>query len=192
MTICNFCNKRESRASSFSDAFVCKECYDNPDNYDIDRKGITFIDSSNKRVQLSSDTNIDIISSNSEDEISTQNNIENLDALLASLFTQIEFLKDQIKEKDLVIRTLLIGEQDYYYNYDYGESGCVEEDDVHTRENSSTSEESDNDGESNSVEEQSIASESSPCKSVEDNVENDGGDETIDDEFFQELYKQKG
>ena len=108
-------------------------------------------------------------------------------------FTQIEFLKDQIKEKDLVIRTLLISEQDYYYNYDYGESGsgCVEEDnDGHTRENSSISEESDNDGESNSVEEQSIASEGSSCKSVEDNIENDGGDENIDDEFFQELYKQ--
>ena len=192
MTICYFCNKRESRARSFSDTFVCKECYDNPDNYDIDRKGITFIESSNKRVQLSSDTDIDIISSNSEDENSTQNNVENVDALLASLFTQIKFLKDQIKEKDLVIRTLVITEQDYYYNYDSGESGsgCVEEDnDVHTRENSSTSEESGNDGESNSVEEQSIASEGSSCKSVEDNVENDGGDENIDDEFFQELYK---
>ena len=86
MTICNFCNKRESRARSFSDAFVCKECYGNPDNYDIDRKGITFIDSSNKSAQLSSDKDIDIISSNSEDENSTQNNVENLDALLAGLF----------------------------------------------------------------------------------------------------------
>ena len=38
---------------------------------------------------------------------------------MASLYTQVEYLKTQISEKDLLIRTLLINEQEYYtYNID--------------------------------------------------------------------------
>ena len=36
------------------------------------------------------------------------------DALLASLYSQVEFLKSQIEEKDLLIRSLLIKEADVY------------------------------------------------------------------------------
>ena len=40
-------------------------------------------------------------------------NMENFkDALLASLYSQIEFLRNQIDEKDLLIRTLIINEKD--------------------------------------------------------------------------------
>ena len=38
------------------------------------------------------------------------------DALLASLYSQIEFLRKELEEKNLLIRTLLINEGDVY-NY---------------------------------------------------------------------------
>ena len=57
---------------------------------------------------------------NTEDElcienIPTINTHENIkDALLASLYSQVEFLRNEINEKNLLIRTLIIWEADMY------------------------------------------------------------------------------
>ena len=91
MTVCNFCNKSESHSRTFSDVYVCKECYDKPENYDFDRNGITFVDNSNKRYEISSDTEINIINSGIPGSVPI--NVDDYkDALFASLYTQVDFL----------------------------------------------------------------------------------------------------
>ena len=137
MTLCNFCNKRESRSVVFEKPFVCKECCSNNDNYfDVNDNSIVFIDSSNKRYEITADTDVDIAithSSTANNSMIDRNNINEhpitehiinteppinteqfRDALLASLYSQVEFLRSQLEEKDFLIRSLLIKESDVY------------------------------------------------------------------------------
>ena len=85
---------------------MCNECHNNTANYDINDNKVTFIDAFHKRYEISSDTEIDIANP-------CNNNNVDVPCLLASLCTQVEYLKTQISEKDLLIRTLLIKEQGY-------------------------------------------------------------------------------
>ena len=61
---------------------------------------------------INSDAEVDVISNNANNTIDTKNNYK--DALLASLYTQVDSLKSQIEEKDLIIRSLLVNENVMY------------------------------------------------------------------------------
>ena len=73
-------------------------------------KIIIHIDARNNKMIINSDTGLETILIDSTDF---------KDALLASLYTQVEFLKNQLEEKDLLIRTLIMKENDIY-NKDTG------------------------------------------------------------------------
>ena len=109
MTLCNFCNKRESRSNQFDNPYVCNQCSLNPVNYAENNEDIIFIDESYKRTVINKETEIDIINNHTDVNVNKQpiDTSNYKDALMANLYTQIEFLKHQICEKDLIIRTLI-------------------------------------------------------------------------------------
>ena len=101
MTNSNFCGIRQSRNRPFANAYVCNKCHDNKDNYCEDSDDIIFLDSNNKHIVIDSDTEIDI--ENCEDNNSSPIDTNDFkDALLASLYAQVEFLKNQLEEKGLI------------------------------------------------------------------------------------------
>ena len=121
--LCNFCNKRETRTRRFNLPFTCKDCEQNEKNYARTvGDDIIYVNSSGKYISVSSDTEISIemdhntndtnvISGNSRTSTEKRKPINSndfKDALLASLYSQVELLRDQLKEKDLLIRTLII------------------------------------------------------------------------------------
>ena len=93
-------------------------------NYDINNNRVTFIGAFHKRYEISSYTDLDIVNPCNNNNIDVPDNVpinrDNYkDVLLASLYMQVEYLKTQISEKDLFIRSILIKEQEYYtYNMD--------------------------------------------------------------------------
>ena len=95
----------------------------NVDDDDNDDDSIIFIDSRNNKHGISIDSELDITithhstANNSimDDNIKNESpiNTENYkDILLSSLYSQVEFLRSQLEEKDLLIRTLIIKESD--------------------------------------------------------------------------------
>ena len=108
MVVCNFCNKRESRARHFSLPFTCKECENNYKNYATDNSMITFMDKSGKEIKINNDTEIIL-----EKTIDVN---DYKDSLLASLYSQVEFLRNELNEKNLLIRTLIIRDREINYN----------------------------------------------------------------------------
>ena len=54
MTVCNLCDKRESRARSFSLPFTCKECGENSKNFSsaLSDDEITYIDGNGKHFKI--------------------------------------------------------------------------------------------------------------------------------------------
>ena len=97
MATCNFCNKRETRQRPFTLPYVCCDCSQNDDNFtrdlDQDNNDITFIDATGKNININSDTELNVINS----EIDTSNY---KDHLLASLYSQVEFLRNELEEKN--------------------------------------------------------------------------------------------
>ena len=190
MTVCNFCNKRESRSCTFEEPYTCNECCRNKDNYAKVDDNIIFIDSSNKKIQITSETELDIVNTYStannsidsnDNEIKSLIDTENFkDALLASLYSQVEFLGTQIEEKDLLIRTLIIKESDIY---NYESSRNIEADNSVTSLRQETNINVNGDNNSDSVKTRSC------------NNSNDGtidldetGDDINDESFFKRLY----
>ena len=91
MAVCNFCNITENRARKYNLPFTCKDCGMNPDNY------MTTQDDDNNITFTNSDTEFSILEDKDEgDKPFDTNNIK--DALLASLYSQVEFLKSQLEE----------------------------------------------------------------------------------------------
>ena len=82
---------------------------------------ITFIDARNKKMIINSDTDLEIFNTPTKKQNNSipMDSPDFKDALLAILYSQVEFLKNQIEEKDLLIRALFIKENDIY-NYDTG------------------------------------------------------------------------
>ena len=113
MTNCNFCGIRQSRNRPFANAYVCNKCHGNKDNYCEDSDDIIFLDSNNKHIVIDSDTEIDIVTSEDNNSSPLDTN-DFKDALLASLYAQVEVLKNQLEEKDLLIRTLIMKDNDVY------------------------------------------------------------------------------
>ena len=72
-------------------------------------KELCFVVSGGKQINITSDDDIDIITENA-----FNSNNSYIDALLASLYSQVEFLRNEIEGKNLLIRTLIIKESDVY------------------------------------------------------------------------------
>ena len=66
---------------------------------------VTFIDSSGKHISLNESTDLPLISN-----LCTNESYK--DALLASLYSQVEFLRNELNEKHLLIRSLIIRESE--------------------------------------------------------------------------------
>ena len=94
MTSCNFCGVVEMQEYTFDDIFTCNSCIDKSINYmsPKDKRNIIFIDANNKKKLINQSEDLDII-------------IE--DDTISCLKDQINFLRKQLLEKDLLIRRLL-------------------------------------------------------------------------------------
>ena len=107
MVTCNFCDKRMTRARSFSLPCTCTECLNNRSNYATSANDdINYITSGGKSIVINSETELDI-----EIESEKTNPVDSTDfkdALLASLYSQVEFLRNELSGKNLLIRALII------------------------------------------------------------------------------------
>ena len=133
MSNCIICNKKETRSRPLlATTNICTECTNNinTDNYEIneipasiDTTGISSLeqqsdendrfDSTDREKEMDINDEEDIVN---RDGIDINVNENYKDALLASLYSQIEFLRNELEEKNFLIRTLLIKEGDVY-NY---------------------------------------------------------------------------
>ena len=191
MVLCNFCNRKETRNRPFANGFTCLDCLNNTDNY-LDTydetttcDDIIFISSEGKKIITDESMELNLIHEKDDAKkyISPHNSPINSndfkDSLLASLYTQLEFLKQIIVEKDhqleecnLHIRALLTRESD-----------------VIESEVSNHSIECKNDVTSSTRYSDTIADEPSHyiCNSTEN--QNDE-DENTDKEIFTNLYEE--
>ena len=115
MVVCNFCNRRETRTRRFTLPFTCIECEKIPEYYTDINNEITYVDASGKNVNIKNDTEIEIeIETDSRENFIDTNNYK--DSLLASLYSQVEFLRNEINEKNLLIRVLTTRERELNLN----------------------------------------------------------------------------
>lgn len=128
MSSCTVCNRKQTRLRSLSISNnICSECIvninkiNNNDNTTSTNDDMVFnnnpnissdliyIDARGKLLDGNVSENIEI------DHVPTLNTQENFkDALLASLYSQVEFLRSEIEEKNLLIHTLIIRDSDIY------------------------------------------------------------------------------
>ena len=103
MTVCNIRTKRETCACRFTLPFTCKECEENCKNYaNTVNDVITYIDTTGKYININNDTEINIV----HDKLIDITDFK--DTLLASLYSQVQLLRNQLEEKDFLIQTLII------------------------------------------------------------------------------------
>ena len=72
----------------------------------IANEDLSIVDKQGNNISISSDTEIELYTKGKFDT----NDFK--DALLASLYSQVEFLKGELEEKNLLIHTLIINEAD--------------------------------------------------------------------------------
>ena len=104
MTICNYCEKRESRSNQFPMPFTCNQCINDHTNYannNDDADIITYIDTNGKHININNDTELNIETIN--DTLTDTNR----DALLTSLYCHVDDLKNELAQKNLQIRSLI-------------------------------------------------------------------------------------
>ena len=101
MTICNYCEKRESRSNQFPMPFTCNQCINVHTNYanNNDPDIITYIDSNGKHININNDTELNI---ETIDDKPTDT-----DALLTSLYCRVDDLNNELTEKNALIRSLI-------------------------------------------------------------------------------------
>ena len=103
MASCNFCDKKITDVESLSLPYTCTKCVENQNNYaNTENEEIIYIDSNEKHFVINSDTELNIVRENPIDSIGFK------DSLLASLYSQVEFLRNELLEKNLLIRALVI------------------------------------------------------------------------------------
>ena len=130
MSLVNYCQCRETRNRSFTLPNRCVDCaikmdlhsnYNTGDNND-DISNLIFINSDGKNANINEETNIPITNDSS---------IIYKDALLNSLYSQIDFLKKELSERNMLIKCLLIKESVFYRNQRYhGDLSDSNSDDV--------------------------------------------------------------
>ena len=125
MSHCIICNRKETRTCPLlTTTNICVECTDNINrNNSVINEDLTVNDISNTSIRNQCDENNDYIFINAsgkqakitqdDDLVIEQESVFNTnekfkDALLASLYSQVEFLRNEIEEKTLLIRTLII------------------------------------------------------------------------------------
>ena len=140
MSNCSICHRKITRTRQFYlNSMTCTQCITNTDdcNYTIDGKESNFDNIHNVSIDIPSNHNslpdendlitIDCgvkanITSSTEIDIVCQNdfNVQESfkDALLASLYSQIIFLKNEIEEKNILIRTLISKDYTVHDNID--------------------------------------------------------------------------
>ena len=62
MTICNYCERRETRSNKFPLPFTCNQCINQETNYDNNEDDdiITYIDSNGKHIKVNIDTELNV------------------------------------------------------------------------------------------------------------------------------------
>ena len=124
MSLCSFCQRKQTRSRPFVTPSTCQECAQDKEIYNDsnnEEDDIAFIDSYGKKRVMNNLTelNFNIEKTNNTDTKDINEKRVNIDqndmkdSLLASLYSQVEFLRSEIEEKNLFIRTLLIRESDY-------------------------------------------------------------------------------
>ena len=130
MPLCNFCNLKETRSRRFTLPFTCSECANNKDNYrnmfnlpeENNNEEIIYIDNKGQEITINELTELNIVNEAEIKPIDKSIDMNNFkDNLLASLYSQVEYLKhiiqikdNQIEESNLHIRALLTRESDIY------------------------------------------------------------------------------
>ena len=126
MSSCSICGRKATRAHPLNDN-ICKNCSQkiNDKDYHLDlRNSITSIDS------VQEDDILDVINDlyetctkpngielnsnldQTDNAVTMQTKYDYKDSLLASLYSQVEFLRGEIEENNLLIRTLILREGD--------------------------------------------------------------------------------
>ena len=138
------------------------------------------IDASGKEVKVNEEININV-------EPKLDFCMDNYkDALLASLYSQLDFLKNELDEKNLLIRTLIIKEADVYNYNDSTRSGSATESN-NKRVDGSDGSDLDNEDDFQVI--SSNGSVSEPFVNPNDESLDDDAD-TCTDEYFRDLYLQ--
>ena len=128
MSNCTICNKKQTRLRPLSNN-ICNECsnIDNPINVNdvtvinsvlnttemnitsnhSDSGDVIYIDERGKHLDVKVDEHLLL---QHENPLDTQEDFKN--TLLASLYSQVEFLRNEIEEKNLLIRSLIIRDSD--------------------------------------------------------------------------------
>ena len=88
----------------FTLPFTCKQCQQNKQNL-INGDAITYITAGGKEYEIGSNNEVEIVHDSDEKPIDIN---DFKDALLSSLYGQVEFLRSQLEEKDLLIKTIII------------------------------------------------------------------------------------
>ena len=134
MTFCKLCGSRQTRNRPLDNTNVCNSCKGINENYSTNDEEMTFIDSSGKNYILDINSEINIIHSDDSQIMDNDyipiNSMDFKDNLLASLYTQVEFLKNQIMEKDLLIKSLTQLNSDYNHRDDFLRNQIIEKDEI--------------------------------------------------------------
>ena len=132
MTTCDRCNKRLTRLSSINEKVnTCHDCESAIRDEDFGQS-IKGGNDSKYNGNITDDAKISTPNSTTSSNVSSisnrvsgipgfqlpksEINTDFKDALLASLYSQVEFLRGELEEKNLLIRTLIIKESEVY-NY---------------------------------------------------------------------------
>ena len=133
MSICNICERKETRNRELlMGTNICTECTEKIKNHNyeiIDNKDESISKelcdivtpqsemSENQNSICSDDAKEKMADIQLEQKLEFNSNSDYKDALLASLYSQVEFLKQELEEKNLLIRTLIIKESEVYKYY---------------------------------------------------------------------------
>ena len=116
MTICNYCERRETRSNKFPLPFTCIQCLNQETNYanNEDDDIITYIDGNGKHIKINIDTELNVETIN--DKPIDRNNFK--DELLESLYCRVDDLQNELAEKNLLIRSLIINSESTFCETD--------------------------------------------------------------------------
>ena len=213
MCNCSICDRKMTRSRSlYSNTNICSECLLKMQNNDYiiftNNSVKTLSDTSDHGKHLSIKSNDGTLDSSdltdgeifkidangTEVKLTEEINIEvepkpvncmqhYKDALLASLYSQLEFLKNELEGKNLLIRTLIIKEADAY-NYNEGPYSVSEMD--------SNSKCADEDDRGDSESEENLHNSNHVSESVENRTDEFYNDDMsiVTDDYFKTLYMQ--
>ena len=136
MSTCTTCARKETRSRPLMSDNTCNECTLIKENDECSECALTVCDKVSDTPIIISKESIEVLNRSSEyivNNIHTQTDNESLaqndfkDSLLASLYSQVEFLRGEIQERNQVIRSLMSGDREVYRDpHGEGTSVCSE------------------------------------------------------------------